>query len=167
LNPTTNAKNKDRPAKRPGGQAGQILKPIYSSEGMSNEWESVDHVFAYLARADKLPGRTDAEKILLDQIPLGAQRILDLGTGDGRLLALLRQSKSEAEGVALDFSETMLGLARKRFAEDKLVKIMKHDLNLPLPVASLGQFDAVVSGLAIHHLPHERKKECSERYSTC
>jgi SAM-dependent methyltransferase len=53
----------------------------------------------------------------------------------------------------------MLKLAKKRFTEDKLVKIMKHDLNVPFPAARLGCFDVVISGLAIHHLRHERKRQ--------
>ncbi|HMK95197.1 MAG TPA: class I SAM-dependent methyltransferase [Candidatus Limnocylindrales bacterium] len=122
-------------------------------------WQEVDHVLAYLARADKLPHRTEGERVLLEQIPKDAKRVLDLGTGNGRLLALIRLNSPEAEGVALDFSEPMLGQARKRFAKDKRVTVMKHDFSFPLPAAQLGSFDAVVSSLAIHHLAHKRKRQ--------
>ena len=124
-----------------------------------SEWQTVDHALAYLARADKLPHRTEGEKALLDQIPTHAKRILDLGTGDGRLLALVKLNSPEAEGVALDFSEPMLEQARKRFAQDKHVTVVKHDFSCPLPSEQLGCFDAVVSSLAIHHLTHPRKKQ--------
>ncbi len=124
-----------------------------------SEWQTIDHVLAYLARADKLPHRTEGEKVLLDQIPNHTKRILDLGTGDGRLLSLVKLGRPEAEGVALDFSEPMLEQARKRFAQDKNVAVMKHDFSFPLPFNELGCFDVVVSSLAIHHLTHPRKKQ--------
>lgn len=126
---------------------------------VKNEWQTIDHVLAYLARADKLPHRTEGERVLLDQIPEQTQRILDLGTGDGRLLSLVKLKKPQAEGVALDFSKPMLERARIRFMQDKHVAVMKHDLSLPLPSGQIGRFDAVVSSLAIHHLTHERKKQ--------
>jgi tRNA (cmo5U34)-methyltransferase len=124
-----------------------------------SEWQTIDHALAYLARAEKLPHRTEAEKVLLEQIPSSVKRVLDLGTGNGRLLSLVKLNNPEAEGVALDFSEPMLEQARKRFAQDKHVTIIKHDFSFPLPSKQLGCFDAVVSSLAIHHLTHPRKKQ--------
>jgi SAM-dependent methyltransferase len=125
----------------------------------TSEWQTIDHALAYLARADKLPHRTEAERVLLDQIPSNIKRVLDLGTGDGRLLSLVKLNNPEVEGIALDFSEPMLDQARKRFAEDKRVTIIKRDFSFPLPAEQLGFFDAVVSSLAIHHLSHPRKKQ--------
>jgi SAM-dependent methyltransferase len=124
-----------------------------------SEWQTIEHALAYLARADKLPHRTEGEKVLLDQIPPNTKRVLDLGTGDGRLLALVKLSNPSVEGVALDFSDPMIERAKKRFANDKHVSIVKHDFSLPLPAKQLGCFDAVVSSLAIHHLTHPRKKQ--------
>ena len=125
----------------------------------TSEWETIDHALAYLARADKLPHRTEGEKVLLEQIPINAKRVLDLGTGDGRLLALVRLNNPSIEGVALDFSDPMIEKAEKRFANDSKVSIVKHDFSLPLPKVQLGHFDAIVSSLAIHHLTHSRKKQ--------
>lgn len=125
----------------------------------TSEWQSVEHAFTYLARADKLPHRTEGEKVLLDQIPAHTNKVLDLGTGDGRIMALIRLNKPNVEGIALDFSEPMLKQAKKRFEKDSKVKVIKHDFNSPLPAKDLGSFDAVVSSLAIHHLTHPRKKQ--------
>ena len=125
----------------------------------TSEWQTIDHALAYLARADKLPHRTEGEKVLLEQIPINAKRVLDLGTGDGRLLALVRLNNPSIEGVALDFSDPMIEKAEKRFVNDNKVTIVKHDFSLPLPKVQLGRFDAIVSSLAIHHLTHSRKKQ--------
>jgi tRNA (cmo5U34)-methyltransferase len=110
----------------------------------------------YLDRADEFPHRMEGEGVLLEHVPRDARRILDLGTGDGRLLSLLQADRPEMLGVGLDFSELMLGAARGRFVDDKRVELVKHDLAEPLP--ALGRFDAVVSSFAIHHLEHERKR---------
>ena len=124
-----------------------------------SEWLTAEHALAYLARADKLPHRTEGEKVLLAQIPANAKRILDLGTGDGRLLALVKLEYPNIECVGLDFSEPMLLQARKRFAQDRKVSIFRHDFSCPLPASELGKFDAVISSLAIHHLEHGRKEQ--------
>jgi tRNA (cmo5U34)-methyltransferase len=126
-----------------------------------NLWSSSDHARDYLGRADQIPHRTEGESTLLEFLPPSARRILDLGTGDGRLLALARAEMSRRnlpvpQAVAVDFSPAMLQAARQRFAADSTVTIVEHNLDAPLP--SLGNFDAVISSFAIHHLVHERKR---------
>lgn len=121
-----------------------------------NLWSSADHVQDYLERADHIPRRTEGEATLLEFIPPGVRRILDLGTGDGRLLALVRRVHPDTEAVAVDFSAAMLAGARKRFAGDVRVSVVEHNLDASLP--DLGKFDAVISSFAIHHLVHERKR---------
>ncbi len=121
-----------------------------------NEYATAEHALKYLALADRIPHRTEGEAVLLDFVPRSARRILDLGTGDGRLLALLRIDRPEAEGVAVDFSPTMLAAARKRFHGDAKVEVIDHNLDQPL--TDLGQFDAIVSSFAIHHCEDDRKR---------
>ncbi len=123
-----------------------------------NLWASTGHARDYLERADSIPHRTEGESALLEFIPHTARRILDLGTGNGRLLALVKTSlaPAEAESVAVDFSPAMLEAAGERFEGDSSVTIVAHNLDLPLP--ALGRFDAAVSSFAIHHLVHERKR---------
>lgn len=123
---------------------------------MTEEWTVAEHVSRYLDRADEFPHRSEGEGVLVEQVPLETSRILDLGTGDGRLLAVLRTVRPQMRAVGLDFSEVMLQAARERFAGDEHVELVKHDLAEPLP--ALGRFDAVVSSFAIHHVEHERKR---------
>ncbi|MDQ5817859.1 MAG: class I SAM-dependent methyltransferase [Actinomycetota bacterium] len=121
------------------------------------EWKSVEHALEYLSRADSIPHRTEGEAALIEQLPESVSRVLDLGTGDGRLLGLVTFYRPEATGVALDFSPTMLDKARERFAGDGSVRVVEHDLNYSLP--DLGTFDAVISCFAIHHCEDGRKRE--------
>jgi tRNA (cmo5U34)-methyltransferase len=122
-----------------------------------NLWTSPAHALEYLARADTIPHRTEGEGALLEWLPRPLTRVLDLGSGDGRLLALVKLARPEAQAVALDFSTTMIERLRTRFAEDASVSVIVHDLDNPLP-DSLGAFDAIVSSFAIHHLRHDRKR---------
>ena len=121
-----------------------------------NLWTDTDHVLSYLERADRLPHRTEGEAVLLEEVPKTVKRILDLGTGDGRLLGLLKIDRPSVESIAIDFSPTMLAAAKKRFAGDEKVTIIEHNLDSNLP--ELGKFEAVVSSFAIHHLSHARKR---------
>lgn len=121
------------------------------------EWTADERkVQRYLSRADEFPHRLEGEGVLLEHVPRDARRVLDLGTGDGRLLALLRADRPEMAGIGLDFSDLMLEGARRRFVGNERIELVEHDLAEPLP--ALGRFDAVVSSFAIHHLESERKR---------
>jgi cyclopropane fatty-acyl-phospholipid synthase-like methyltransferase len=110
----------------------------------------------YLRRADSIPHRVEGEATLLEFMPLEVKRILDLGSGGGRLLALMKAARPDAQFVGLDFSPTMLEALSKLFADDSSVTIVAHDFENRLP--RMEPFDAVISSFAIHHVSHERKR---------
>ena len=139
------------------------IRPHSSSDSAPNVnlWTSTEHAHDYLQRADSISHRGEGEAALLEFLPRGARRILDLGTGDGRLLALVRGeiarwNHPEPDAVAVDFSPAMLEASRSRFAANTQVRVIEHNLDHPLP--DLGKFDAVISSFAIHHLVHDRKR---------
>lgn len=122
---------------------------------MPNEWSDQGRVAEYLSR--EIPHRQIAEEMLLQALPEQVDRFIDLGTGDGRLLALLRGRYPEAEAIGLDASEPMLERARERLDGESRIELREHDLRYPLP--GTGAVDVAVSGLAIHHLEDSRKRE--------
>jgi tRNA (cmo5U34)-methyltransferase len=113
-----------------------------------------------LNKATNVPQRTEGESILFGLIPKDVKRVLDLGTGDGHLLKLLKRQIPSIGAVGIDVSPVMLAAARKYFDNDSRVEIMKHNLNNPLP--NMGHFDAVISSFVKHHLTHERKRSLYE-----
>ena len=124
---------------------------------MAVSWKDSEKVEEYTGRVGRLAARRAGEAELVEALPSSVERALDLGCGDGRLIDLVLGARPDAkEAVGLDNSPPMLELARQRFASDDRVAIHECDLAEPLP--ALGVFDAVVSGFAIHHLSHERKR---------
>ena len=123
---------------------------------MTNEWTKREHVLAYLERMQDIPHRSAGEATLLSEIPVEARRILDLGCGNGHLLALVLEHCPDATGVGLDMSDVMLEQSGQRFTDDR-VSLIRHNMDHPLP--DYGSFDVVVSSFAIHHCTHERKRE--------
>ncbi len=122
---------------------------------VSSEWSDSGRVAEYLSR--EIPHRDIAEEMLLSALPQQVTRFVDLGTGDGRLLTLVRSRYPDAEGMGLDSSAPMLHRAQERFNGDPHTELREHDLRERLP--EVGVSDAIVSGLAIHHLEDERKQE--------
>jgi len=123
----------------------------------TNLWHLPEHALTYLAQADAIPHRREGEAALLEHLPNRVNRVLDLGSGDGRLLALVRLVQPDLQAVALDFSDAMIERLHARFAGDPRVAVVHHDLDAPLPCFN-GAFDAVISSFAIHHLAHARKR---------
>jgi tRNA (cmo5U34)-methyltransferase len=128
------------------------------------EWSSVCHATVYLDILDAVPHRTEGEAVLLEHIPINAKRVPDLGTGNGRLLKMIKANRPNITGIGLDISPTMLIVAQESFAADKSVKVIEHDLNNSLLrlLSRLGTFDVIVTSLNIHHLTHKRKRSIYE-----
>jgi len=120
-------------------------------------WRSQEKVDEYLARVGGLSARIAGEGVLAELLPPAPASLLDLGCGDGRLASVVLAARpSIATVIAVDRSEPMLAAARTRFAGDDRVRVSSHDLERA--ITGLGSFDVIVSGFAIHHLEHERKR---------
>jgi ubiquinone/menaquinone biosynthesis C-methylase UbiE len=122
-----------------------------------NLWREGEHALAYLEKRDSIPHRAEGYAAMLEVVPERVERVLDLGTGDGNVLALVLAERPGAGGVGLDFQDEMLDRARERFREIDTVEIRRHDLDDSLP-ADLDRFDLVVSSFAIHHLVPDRQR---------
>jgi trans-aconitate methyltransferase len=65
------------------------------------ERNKFQQVSFYLNKAANLPQRTEGEAILFDLIPKDVKRVIDLGTGDGHLLKLLKRQIPHIQAIAL------------------------------------------------------------------
>ena len=100
-------------------------------------------------RALDLPAQA-VEAALLALVPeSGTGRLLDIGTGTGRVLELLAPRVSQ--GIGVDASKAMLALARSRLARSGLAhcSVRLADMyRLPLAEAS---FDLAVMQMVLHY----------------
>jgi len=81
--------------------------------------------------------------------------ILDIGAGTGLLSALMIQKFPDAHLTLVDLSESMLSMARERFANRKDVRYITGNYST---VDFAGQYDLICSALSIHHLEHADKQ---------
>jgi tRNA (cmo5U34)-methyltransferase len=127
-------------------------------------WKDRDVAGAFLTeRSLLIPDRPRQLEVLLRVVRLScsqARRILDLGAGDGILLATMLDAFPRASGVAVDFSPLMLEQARQRLGKfGQRATTLEADLQHPNWQSSLAApFEVIVSGFAIHHLSDERKR---------
>ncbi len=80
--------------------------------------------------------------------------ILDLGAGTGLFSSFVLRRYPGARMRLVDLSEGMLSVARERFSGMENVSYRTVDLK---EIVLEGRYDAVVSSLAIHHLPDPEK----------
>ena len=83
--------------------------------------------------------------------------VLDLGAGTGLLSAGILAHAPNAHVVLVDLSEPMLAQARGRFAE--VGAQVEFRLSNFAVEPFLGSYEAIVSALAIHHLPATEKRK--------
>lgn len=118
----------------------------------------IEAAIAYrTAHADELEGLRDlyvgeaaVERALLDMLigegPIG--RLLDIGTGSGRILELLAPHTEQS--VGLDVDHDMLQLARAALGEAQLSRAAVRHGDLHRPPFESGSFDVAV----MHHVLH-------------
>jgi len=127
-----------------------------------HHWKDPERVRDFAGRMDRRVEDRGEQFQLIARI-IGARgdaplRLLDVGAGYGALAAALLDAYPKATATLLDVSEAMIKLGRERMqAYDGRYSYVAGDFaggSLPDDVG--GGFDAIVSSLAIHHLPPER-----------
>jgi ubiquinone/menaquinone biosynthesis C-methylase UbiE len=102
-----------------------------------------------------------ARLIAASELPI--RRFLDLGSGSGLLAIAILAEYPEARATLVDYSEPMMEAARDLLGADvSLPRFVLADLADPdwqKTVIDDAPYDTAVSGYAIHHLTHERKRE--------
>lgn len=100
-------------------------------------------------RALELPAQA-VEDALLALFPVAREgRLLDIGTGTGRVLELLAPRVQQALGI--DASKAMLALARSRLSGPDFAHCAVRQADMyRLPLAD-GSFDTVVLQMVLHH----------------
>ncbi|MBL7670125.1 MAG: class I SAM-dependent methyltransferase [Bdellovibrionaceae bacterium] len=94
------------------------------------------------------------------QVISGCEKVLDLGCGSGRLLTQHALANPRISFTAIDLSTEMLGRADEHLRENHIqnVDLRVQDMT-NLKDFTSQTFDAVISSLALHHLPDERSLE--------
>jgi len=115
------------------------------------------------ARRQLVPCFDDFYGTAIDRIPFApADRfdVLDLGAGTGLFSSLVAEAFPLARFTLLDVSAEMLARARQRLAErEDRFTYLQRDFSQALP----GQYDLVLSALAIHHLSDDDKRSLFAR----
>lgn len=113
---------------------------------------------------DKVMGKDPAMQALyetiLAELPPAPCSVLDLGTGTGTLLGLVRTRYPVSHLVGIDPAPAMVEQALKKMeADGNATFILGSAHQIDFPDTS---FDAVISNFALHHLTHAEKKDCAK-----
>ena len=121
-----------------------------------HEWHSPAYVRDWIGgyTSEERPASLRRIAHLIPFDPDEAIRVLDVGGGWGPVTSVVIEAFPRARVVLHDFSEPMLEEARTRLtAHNDSISFYRGDLMSPAWAAGLdGQFDAVVSSLAIHNV---------------
>ncbi|HAS11708.1 MAG TPA: class I SAM-dependent methyltransferase [Acidimicrobiaceae bacterium] len=105
------------------------------------------HLWSGAVGDDRWNHNIHLHRVVLDAVPPGAQRALDVGCGEGMLSRDLHETVPEV--VGLDLHEPSLDLARAQSDGDGITWVLGDVLDHPFEPAS---FDVVASIAALHHM---------------
>lgn len=133
-------------------------------ERPGHHWRDPARVREYVARMDRRAAERREQLTLLARlIPFPTDtplQVLDVGAGYGAVAAAVLDAFPLATAVLLDVSEEMIRLGGERMAPyiGRYRYVHGDFADGVLPAEVGGPFHAVVSSLAIHHLPPEGKQ---------
>src|SRR5579863_121086 len=106
-----------------------------------------------------LPCFDDFHRAALDLLPFASGdrfELLDLGAGAGLMSSMIAAMFPKAQLTLFDLTPEMLTVARQRLKPlGRRVRFVTADFAAAAPAKS---YDAVVSALALHHLPDSGKR---------
>lgn len=106
-----------------------------------------------------VPGQALLLSSIIEYLPAGSQKILELGCGTGILTEMMLDRCPDAEITAIDLSPEMLSMASEKSSLEG-VRFLERDLRDSWPQK---RFDAVVTSLCLHHVPYEDRVMVSRR----
>lgn len=105
----------------------------------------------------KLLGADRVRQKLLDQAALGPNaRVLDIGSGTGTFVALIKRLHPDADVLGLDPDPKALARARAKAVRAGVTVQFDEGFSDHLPYAD-ASFDRVFSSLMFHHIPIEQR----------
>lgn len=131
----------------------------------TTQWQRQDVTQHYLEQVrGGIPFGADQITIMLQVIQhfkQDVQKIIDLGCGNGFLGKVLLDTYPNAQAIFIDHSEPMVEQAKEYLAAYQNQSTVIHgDFSEFLTkLAEPNSVDCIVSGFAIHHLPHDKKKK--------
>ncbi|MEK4698128.1 class I SAM-dependent methyltransferase [Solibacillus sp. FSL R7-0668] len=131
----------------------------------TTQWQRQDVTKHYLEQVrGGIPFGAEQIQVMLQVIQHftpNVQKIMDLGCGNGFLGKVLLDTYPAAQALFIDHSEPMVEQAKEYLAAyQHQSTVVQGDFSESLSAfTEPNSVDCIVSGFAIHHLPHDKKKK--------